>query len=178
MMIEKRKKRRFLKELDVQFLALCDRAATEKTFYIIKRKKQMDEFENLLEEFFMDDPNQMEWVRVLKQEAENLKPDALAAIKEAVELLNEYKDDFPSEVLEAIKTLIKYASYSSEGVEKRAEAEDYPSLAVITPGGFVRNFKLVKKDPGEDYPSVPLPGQLSLEEVDELLEEAKDEEED
>lgn len=98
---------RKLKDIDVDEISLVDAGAVRKKFFIKKRRSLMDLIE-ILKDFLGEDTELTE--DELKK-AKNLSDKAAKAISSALNMLNKYKDDMPSDVLTAIKTLGKYASY-------------------------------------------------------------------
>jgi hypothetical protein len=58
------------------------------------------------------------------EKAGKIPEDAMKAITGALNILNKYKSDFPADVLDAIKTLGKYASYGYGYPAKKEKADD------------------------------------------------------
>lgn len=98
---------RKLEDILVDELSICEAAANKKKFFIQKQEKKMEELIEILKSFMGEDELEEEDIAKAKE-----MPDAaMKAIKGALNILNKYKDDFPSDILTAIKTLTKYASY-------------------------------------------------------------------
>jgi hypothetical protein len=108
---------RKLKDIDVAEISLVDAAANREKFFIVKRRQAM-EFLELLKKFLGDEDVSDEDI----EKAKTLSEKAVKAIKGALNILNKYKEDMPSDVLTAIKTLTKYASYGYPA--KKAEITD------------------------------------------------------
>jgi len=109
---------RKLKDIDVDEISLVDAGAVRKKFFIKKRRSLMDLIE-ILKDFLGEDTELSEDEL---QKAKDLSDKAAKAISSALNMLNKYKDDMPSDVLNAIKTLSKYASYGYPA--KKAEEVD------------------------------------------------------
>jgi hypothetical protein len=95
---------RKLKDIDTEEISLVDRAANLKKFSITKRRLTM-KFIDTVKKFLGGD--------LSKEQIENasaLPADATIEIGGALEVLKRYKDDQPEDFLEAIKTLVKYAT--------------------------------------------------------------------
>lgn len=121
-----------LRDVDVSEISLVDSGANKKKrFYIIKRRILMNEeikklFTDLFEEDELEEINAD--LEILKsgdiEKAEKIATDAVKAIKDSLDTLNDYKEDMPPDVLTAFKTLTKYASYgypikkSDEDIDK------------------------------------------------------------
>ncbi|NVM21425.1 MAG: hypothetical protein HWN68_06560 [Desulfobacterales bacterium] len=121
---------RRLKDLEVEEISLVDSAATRKQFYIVKRRnQQMEEFVELLKSFLGEDEITDEDI----EKANKVPEAALKAIKGAVNILNKYKADFPPEILNALKTLTKYAAYGYPS--KRVEKVDLSDLLDVEKAG-------------------------------------------
>lgn len=73
----------------------------------------MKEFIEELKKFMAEDDEDIEGVLEKEEieKAEKVPDAAMKAIKGALNILNKYKADMPDDVLKAIKTLTKYASY-------------------------------------------------------------------
>jgi len=115
------KRRNKLKEIDVAELSLVDFAANRKVFSIIKREDQMDELIKLLKSFIgATDEELKEWI----EKAKDLPAEAINAIKGALNLLKKYEDVLPDDLMPAIKTLGKYASYGYPSKKEKAADPD------------------------------------------------------
>lgn len=108
-----------LKDIDVDEISLVDAGAVRKKFYIKKRRSLMDLIE-LLKDFLGEDT---ELTDEEIEKAGKLSEEAAKAISSAVSALNKFKDDFPPEILSALKTLTKFASYGYPA--KKAEEVDF-----------------------------------------------------
>ncbi|MBA7652210.1 hypothetical protein ES703_60040 [subsurface metagenome] len=120
--VKKRKKRRGrrLQNIDVDEISLVDFPATRHKFMILKSTEvtnTMEELEKLLNEL----------------NPEGYKP------------ILKYKDDFPDDLLEAIKILGKYASYGYAGPEGKGikKAASWPSVTA-------QLFGTEEEDEGEE----------------------------
>jgi len=102
---------RKLKDIDVAEISLVDNAANQLKFFILKRRQQMDEFIELLKSFMGEDDEEFKLSEEDIAKAGKLDAKAIKAIQGALNILNKYKDVYPADVLKAIKTLTKYASY-------------------------------------------------------------------
>lgn len=113
---------RKLKEIDPDEISLVDQAANLTKFYITKRRTSMnDELIELLKQFVPDDE---ELTEDDISKAEEMSDEAKKALTGALNILNKYKGDFPPAVLDAIKTLTKFASYGKYPAKKSAEIDD------------------------------------------------------
>ncbi len=129
--VKKRKKRRGrrLQNIDVDEISLVDFAATGKKFMIIKSAEvinTMEELEKLLNEL---NPEGYE-VEILRKAKDKLPKEMLDELTKAYKPILKYKDDFPDDLLEAIKILGKYASYGYAGPEGKGikKAASWPSI--------------------------------------------------
>lgn len=111
---------RELKEIDPDEISLVGVPAIRKKFIIIKRSQEMDEYIEILKSFHGEEEITDEVVEALK--AGKMPEEATKALKGALNILNKYKDDFPDAILDAIKTLSKYASYGYP--EKKGEKSE------------------------------------------------------
>lgn len=106
---------RKLKDIDVDEITLCESAANRKKFFILKSEDTMEEFIKQLKKFMAPDEEEGDEEQALTEKdiekAEKLSDKAMTAIKGALNILNKYKADMPDDVLKAIQTLAKYASY-------------------------------------------------------------------
>lgn len=106
---------RKLFDIDVDEITLCESAANRKKFFIKKMEDNMEEFIKQLKKFMAPDEEEGDEEGALTEEeiekAEKLSDKAMTAIKGALNILNKYKADMPDDVLKAIQTLAKYASY-------------------------------------------------------------------
>lgn len=104
---------RKLFDIDVEEITLCGSAANRKKFFIRKMEDSMKEFIEELKKFMAEDDEDEKEVLAKEdiEKAEKLGDAAMKAIKGALNILNKYKADMPDDVLKAIKTLVKYASY-------------------------------------------------------------------
>lgn len=121
---------RKLKDIDVDEISLVDAGAVRKKFYIKKRRSLMDLFE-ILKDFLGPD------VELSEEEiakAKELSEEAAKAIKGALSMLNKYKNDMPDDVVKAMQTLAKYASYGYPA-KKAAEIDILQDLTDVTKAG-------------------------------------------
>lgn len=114
---------RKLVEIAVEEITLCQSAANRKKFFIRKQETKMEDFIKELKKFMAEDDEDGKEVLAKEEiaKAEKLPEKAMVAIKAALNLLNKYKSDMPSDVLKAIQTLGKYAAYgypAAKGDEK------------------------------------------------------------
>lgn len=99
---------RKLKEIDVDEISLVGVAANRKKFYITKRSKHMDEeFVEILKGWFGEEFNDEAQAKLEKAMPE----ETAKIIQDAVGALDKYKDEYPDDVENAIKVLLKYAVY-------------------------------------------------------------------
>ena len=152
----------------------------------------MDEFVDILKSFFEEGLKEEEI-----EKAKKLPDEALKAISGALKILNKYKDVFPDDVVSAIKTLTKYASYAYP--EKSAKMTDDEFLQELEKAGaklskatkeqLVKIKKIIdellgEKDVAKKYGDLPEDVTKKLEEYEQLkaekeeqLKKAKEEEE-
>ena len=113
---------RKLFDIDVEEITLCGSAANRKKFFIKK-------MEDSMKKFMAEDDEDIEGVLEKEdiEKAEKLGDAPMKAIKGALNILSKYKADMPDDVLKAIKTLTKYASYGypakKEDEVKKTEEE-------------------------------------------------------
>jgi len=143
-----RRKSRKLIDLEVEEISLVDRAATGGRFAIIKRALP-EELPQEIDDFL---------------EGQELEKDELAAqeaVAAAIKALKEFEEDFPSDVLAAIKTLSKWsvaATYpeapadSDYGKSKKGLAKGggslWPSLGISMPGLQRARVDVARDDDG------------------------------
>jgi Arc/MetJ-type ribon-helix-helix transcriptional regulator len=111
---------RKLKDIDVAEISLVDAAANREKFFIVKRRQAMEFFE-LLKKFLGDEDVSDEDIAKAKELSEK----AIKAIQGALNILTKYKEDMPSDVLNAIKTLTKYASYGYPAKKAELTQEEF-----------------------------------------------------
>jgi len=107
------KKARKLKDIDVEEISLVDSAATRKKFFIIKRSKNMKKFKEILAKFFGDEIKEEDI-----KKAEGIEEDAQKALGDALETIDEYRDDYTPDVHGAILKIAKAAVTPKEKVEE------------------------------------------------------------
>ena len=109
---------RKLKDIEVDEISLVDAAATRKTFFIKKQKerKSMDKLIELLKAFFGEDFTD-EDIAKAKEIPEGIQKE----FHDALNILNEYKEDFPQDILGALTIVAKRAATGQ--VEKEVEKE-------------------------------------------------------
>ena len=109
---------RKLKDIEVDEISLVDAAATRKTFFIKKQKerKSMEKLIELLKSFFGDEFTDEDIAK-----AKEIPEDTQKGFHDALNILNEYKPDFPQDILGAITVVAKQAATGQ--VEKEVEKE-------------------------------------------------------
>jgi len=108
------KKIRELKEINVEEISLVSSAASRNVFFITKqRRKTMKKFLEILKNFFGDE---LEDEDIKK--AEGIEEDAQKALGDALETIDEYRDDYTPDVLAAILKVSKAAVTPEEEVEE------------------------------------------------------------
>jgi len=122
---------RKLKDLDIEEISLVDAGAVRKTFYIKKQRRSLMDLIDILKDMLGPD-TELSDDEVKK--AKELTEDAAKAIAGALKILNKYKDDMPDDVLAAIKTLAKYASYGYPA-KKSADVDFVVELTDIEKAG-------------------------------------------
>jgi len=95
----------------------------------------MDEFIELLKSFMGEDDEEFKLTEEDIAKAGKLDEKAIKAIQGALNILNKYKDVYPNDVLTAIKTLTKYASYGYS----------YPATKSMTDEDFINELADVEK---------------------------------
>lgn len=113
---------RKLIDIDTDEISLVDKAANRKKFAFKKENSMDPELIALFKSIGMEDPTEQEIAK-----AKELSAEATKAIKGALNILSKYKDDMPPDVLTAIKTLTKYASY---GYPEKKESEELSKEAI------------------------------------------------
>lgn len=95
---------RKLKDIEVKAIALVDRAANKKKFYIIKNKEKMTmDFKEILKSIFGDKCIEEDFAKV-----EDLKDEQVQSLGTALEVFQKYDaHEFPEDVIEAMKDLVK-----------------------------------------------------------------------
>jgi hypothetical protein len=147
---------RKLIDLEVEEVSLVDAAANRTKFAIIKRRVIMDELTALLKALLGEEVTDAELAK-----AKELPEDAMKAIKGALNILNKYKDEFPAEILSAIKSLAKFSSYgypekkteelSKEDVEKvgarlsKATLEELKKISTALDGVDLKAIKKIRE---------------------------------
>ncbi|MBA7516140.1 hypothetical protein ES705_08185 [subsurface metagenome] len=81
-----------------------------------------------------------------------ISEEGLNAIKEAIGDLNKYKEDFPDELLTAVKTLAKYASYGYGPGAVEKGGTRWPSMLDVMFGGLEKSEE--KPSGGGKFPSL------------------------
>lgn len=111
---------RKIKDIEADEISLVDAAANRKKFFLKKRSKDMDELIKILKDVFGEAAFTAEELEIAKKD--EVPAEALKAIKSALKTLEKYKEDMPDDVMSAIKTLTKYASYGYPA-KKSADAD-------------------------------------------------------
>jgi len=114
---------RKLKDIDVEEISLVRSAANRRKFIILKKEFSKMEWIEILKSFLGEEDEDFKLQDEDIEKAKQLPSGALKAITGALNILNKYKDVFPSDVLNAIKTLTKYAAYAYPE-KKSAEPTD------------------------------------------------------
>lgn len=127
--LKKKKRRgRRLRDIDVDEISLVDFAATGRKFMIIKSDQEvletMEELEQLLNDF---NPEGYE-VEVLRKAKDKLPKEMVNELTKAYKAILKYREDFPDDLLEAVKMLGKYASYGYAEPEGIKKSVSWPSL--------------------------------------------------
>jgi len=109
---------RKLKDIEVDEISLVDAAATRKKFFIKKQKerKSMEKLIDLLKAFFGEDFTDEDIAK-----AKDIPEEVQKGFHDALNILNEYKGDFPQDILGAITVVTKQAATGQ--VEKEVEKE-------------------------------------------------------
>jgi hypothetical protein len=147
---------RKLFDIDVDEISLVDRTANRKKFAIIKRRINVDEYIALLKSLMGDELKPEDIAK-----AKEIPEDALKAIKGALNTLSKFKDDYPQDILAAIKALTKYASYGypeqksedlgKEDIEKigarlsKATLEELKKVQELIDAIDIKAFKKVRE---------------------------------
>jgi hypothetical protein len=133
---------RKLSDIEVDEVSLVDAAANRKKFAIIKRRQHMEKELTELIKAMVDDVKDEDL-----EKAKQIPEDAAKALKEALTTLNKYKGDYPDDVLTAIKTLTKYASYGYGYPQKKGEdlsKEDIEKLGAKLSKATLEQLKMAK----------------------------------
>jgi hypothetical protein len=135
---------RRLRDIEIEEISLVSKAATRKKFYIVKSQggvNTMEQLEKLLNEL---NPEGNE-IEVLRKAKDKLPKEMLDELTKAYKPILKYKDDFPDDLLEAIKILGKYASYGYAGPEGKGikKAASWPSVTA-------QLFGTEEEDEGEE----------------------------
>lgn len=166
---------RKLKEIDVEELSLVDDTATRKKFYILKRRKIMDELIEMLKNSLGEEAVTAEVIAKAKE----LPDEKVEEIKKAVKSIEEYRDVFPAAFGDAVNVLIKNSSYDYPEREGEVELDVEKAGAALSKATVEQLRKIadiVKKLIGEkteklakdkDGNELPAEVQAKLEELDE-----------
>ena len=135
---------RRLRDIEIEEISLVSKAATRKKFYIVKSQggvNTMEQLEKLLNEL---NPEGNE-IEVLRKAKDKLPKEMLDELTKAYKPILKYKDDFPDDLLEAVKILGKYASYGYAGPEGKGikKAASWPSVTA-------QLFGTEEEDEGEE----------------------------
>lgn len=118
---------RKLEDIDVEEISLVESAANRRRFLILKKETQMEWIESLKK--FLDGGDEDEEFKLKDEDiakAKEMDEKAIKAISGALNILEKYKDVFPQDVLNAMKTLTKYAAYGyPEKKKSELEGEEY-----------------------------------------------------
>lgn len=146
---------RKLIDIEVEEVSIVDAAANRSKFAIIKRRAIMDELITMLKALLGDEFNEESMAKA------ELPEDAVKAIKGALKILNQYKDDLPGDILGAIKALAKHSAagapaqkseeMSKEDIEKvgarlsKATLEELKKISEAIDGIDMKAFKKIKE---------------------------------
>lgn len=115
---------RKLFDIDVDEMTLCASAANRKKFAIRKREDSM-KFIELLKSFLAEgDEDDVKLTKEETAKVDALADEAVEELTEAIETLEKYEDDMPPALLEAMKTITKYASFTYPDIEEEEEDDD------------------------------------------------------
>jgi hypothetical protein len=103
------------------------------------------EVQRMIEEFCGEDNQIIE---------KKISEEGLNAIKEAIGDLNKYKEDFPDDLLAAVKTLAKYASYGYGAGAVKKGGTKWPSALDVLFGGLDIEKGEKKPSGGGKFPSL------------------------
>jgi hypothetical protein len=148
---------RKLLDIEVEEVSIVDHAANRSKFAIIKRRKAMEEeLKQLIKTLNGDEVTDVDL-----EKAGKMPEEAAKAIKGALAILSKYKDDFPADVLGAIKVLTKYSSYgypqkgddemSKEDIEKvgarlsKATLEELKKISSALDGIDLKAIKKIRE---------------------------------
>jgi hypothetical protein len=123
-------KPRKLKDIDIDEISLVDAGANRKKFYLIKRSQAMDELLAILKSYGLDPAEDKTEIR------KSLNPESLAALKNALTTLASFKDEYPEDIIYALKNLAAVAAYqtfgkSAEGIQEPPAEEEDVSLEKV-----------------------------------------------
>jgi len=129
-----------LKDIEIDEISLVDFPANRKKFLIIKneknthkslamqgdfgitnlRKNKMKELRKLFEDYFGDDFKKEEFEKFEKAE---IKTEDIKILKDALGLVNKYKDDFPDDLKSAVGVLAKSSIHKEEKTTKEVKTD-------------------------------------------------------
>lgn len=117
---------RKLKDIDVDEITLCASAANRKTFYIQKRRTDMKELLEILKSVLGEETVTDESIEKMK----GLTDENVEALKKSLDAIEEYREDFTSELDEAVVALIKQSTidYPVKESEKELDIEDFTDV--------------------------------------------------
>jgi len=125
---------RKLRDMEIEEISFVNKAATGRSFMIVKNAEvtnTMEELEKLINEF---NPEGHE-IAVLRKAKDKLPKDMLNELTKAYEAFVKYKDDLPSDLKEAIDVLGKYAVSGDSGGKGIKKSESWPTVATMLFGG-------------------------------------------
>jgi len=98
-------------DIEINEITLCKSPANRKKFFIQKMHKEAPMLTEL-KKFMAEDEDKLEDVLTEDEikKAEALPEAAAKALKPALEVINEYKDNMPDDILGAVQTIIKHAA--------------------------------------------------------------------
>lgn len=123
---------RKLEDIDVEEISLVRSAANRRQFLILKSEEEtMEKWLKILKSFLgaEEEESEYELEETDIAKAKELPESAIKAIAGALNILNKYKDVFPPDVTNAMKTLAKYAAYAYPA--KKAEMTDEEFVAEV-----------------------------------------------
>ena len=151
-----------LKDIEPDEISLVDFAATRKKFLIIKngkdthkslalqgdfgiaikkRTKQMKELRKLFEDYFGDDFKKEEFEKFEKAE---IKTEDLKILKDALGIINKYKNDFPNDLKNAIGVFAKSSIQEDEKTTEEVKTDTDFKEALEKAGATLSKSTMVK----------------------------------
>ena len=121
----KKKKKRNLKDIDVDEISLVDAPANRLRFAVIKKDQSaVTELAELLSAFFADEEDREAAIADMLEKVGDLPADAASTIAAALKLLTKYLDGMPDDVQAAVKLLTrKFPASGTYGVPPATDKE-------------------------------------------------------